>query len=97
MQYNQVPRILNPVVLALDALPQLYKDAHVKVHIDSIYGDIETARSPSQILLPPDVCQETSTDGCLTRRLRAIGEQPLILRDRVCDVLVPFVPCPSTL
>ena len=44
LQYNQVPRILNPVVLAMDALPHLYKDPHVKVHIDSLFGDVETAR-----------------------------------------------------
>lgn len=44
VQYNQVPRILNPVVLAVDALPELYKDPHVRKHVDSIYGDVETAR-----------------------------------------------------
>ena len=52
LQYNQVPRILNPVVLAMDALPHLYKDVHVKKHIDSIYGDVETARrEPLPLLL----------------------------------------------
>lgn len=44
LQYNQVPRILNPVVMAVDALPGLYKDPHVRKYIDSLYGDIETAR-----------------------------------------------------
>lgn len=44
VQYNQVPRILTPVVLVLDKLPSLSKDKHVLAYVESICGDIETAR-----------------------------------------------------
>lgn len=50
VQYNQVPRILNPVVHTLDTLPHLYKDRHARVHIDSIYGDLEVARLATMLM-----------------------------------------------
>ena len=32
------------MVHTLDSLPELYKDQHAKVHIDSIYGSLDNAR-----------------------------------------------------
>ena len=58
LQYNQVPRILNPVVHTLDSLPELYKDQHAKVHIDSIYGSLDNARYVASARgLTADRCQ----------------------------------------
>ena len=40
----QVPRILNPVVLVVDGLPDLCKDAQVKAYVDSAFGSVEQCR-----------------------------------------------------
>ena len=44
LQYNQVPRILTPVVLVLDKLPSLNDDKVTRVFVESVWGDMETAR-----------------------------------------------------
>jgi hypothetical protein len=42
-KYTQVPRILNPLVLALDELPKIAeKDSAVKTYVSSLYGDVDT-------------------------------------------------------
>lgn len=40
----QVPRILNPVVLVVDALPDLCKDTQVRAYVDSAFGSEEQCR-----------------------------------------------------
>ena len=40
----QVPRILNPVVLVVDGLPNLCKDKQVKAYVDSAFGSVEQCR-----------------------------------------------------
>ena len=40
----QVPRILNPVVLVVDALPDLCKDTQVRAYVDSAFGSVEQCR-----------------------------------------------------
>ena len=41
----QVPRILNPVVLVLEALPKLCKDGRIDHLVRSSWGDIDQCRS----------------------------------------------------
>lgn len=44
-KYTQVPRILNPLVLALDELPKIAeRDSAVKTYVDSLYGDVQNCR-----------------------------------------------------
>lgn len=43
-KYTQVPRILNPVVLVVDALPDLCKDTQVRAYVDSAFGSVEQCR-----------------------------------------------------
>lgn len=40
----QVPRILNPVVLVLDALPKHCKDPKLAAYVHSMYGSVEGCR-----------------------------------------------------
>ena len=40
----QVPRILNPVVLVLEALPQLCRDENLGAYIHKVFGSIEQCR-----------------------------------------------------
>ncbi len=40
----QVPRILNPVVLVLDALPKHCKDPKLANYVNSMYGSVEGCR-----------------------------------------------------
>lgn len=40
----QVPRILNPVVLVVDSLPDLCKDQQVKGYVESLFGSVEQCR-----------------------------------------------------
>lgn len=40
----QVPRILNPVVLVLDALPKHCKDAKLASYVNSVFGSVEGCR-----------------------------------------------------
>lgn len=41
-KYTQVPRILNPLVLALDELPKIaQKDSGVLTYIENIYGSVD--------------------------------------------------------
>ena len=40
----QVPRILNPVVLVVDGLPELCKDQQVKGYVESMFGSVEQCR-----------------------------------------------------
>ncbi len=40
----QVPRILNPVVLVVDALPDLCKDMQVRAYVESSFGSVEQCR-----------------------------------------------------
>lgn len=40
----QVPRILNPVVLVVDGLPDLCKGKQVKAYVDSAFGSVEQCR-----------------------------------------------------
>ena len=40
----QVPRILNPVVLVVDSLPDLCKDAQVNGYVESMFGSVEQCR-----------------------------------------------------
>jgi hypothetical protein len=39
-----VPRILNPVVLVVDSLPKLCKDAQLEAYIKSLYGSVQACR-----------------------------------------------------
>eukprot|EP00884_Botryococcus_braunii_P004593 jgi/Botrbrau1/14134/Bobra.182_3s0075.1 len=43
-KYTQVPRILNPVVLVLDALPKLCKDDKLHNYVISVFGSVEACR-----------------------------------------------------
>ncbi|BDA42942.1 UPF0652 protein [Coccomyxa sp. Obi] len=43
-KYTQVPRILNPVVLVLDSLPQHCKDPHLRDYVTSVFGSLEGCR-----------------------------------------------------
>ena len=40
----QVPRILNPVVLVLDALPKHCKDPKLASYVNSVFGSVEGCR-----------------------------------------------------
>ncbi|CAD7701392.1 unnamed protein product [Ostreobium quekettii] len=40
-KYTQVPRILNPVVLALEEMPKLYRTPHLRQYIDNAFGSLE--------------------------------------------------------
>ena len=42
-----MPRILNPVVLVVDGLPDLCKDQQVKAYVDSTFGSVEQCRQVS--------------------------------------------------
>ncbi len=39
-----MPRILNPVVLVVDGLPDLCKDAQVRAYVESAFGSVEQCR-----------------------------------------------------
>lgn len=41
---GQVPRILNPVVLVVDALPELCREPKLNAYVCSLYGSAEGAR-----------------------------------------------------
>lgn len=43
-KYSQVPRILAPVVLVVDSLPQLAKNAKLAVYIESQWGCVDSCR-----------------------------------------------------
>eukprot|EP00195_Chlamydomonas_chlamydogama_P017300 CAMPEP_0202908130 /NCGR_PEP_ID=MMETSP1392-20130828/44986_1 /ASSEMBLY_ACC=CAM_ASM_000868 /TAXON_ID=225041 /ORGANISM="Chlamydomonas chlamydogama, Strain SAG 11-48b" /LENGTH=653 /DNA_ID=CAMNT_0049597303 /DNA_START=132 /DNA_END=2093 /DNA_ORIENTATION=+ len=43
-KYTQVPRILNPVVLVLDALPKICRDPNIAQYIDNTFGGLEQCR-----------------------------------------------------
>eukprot|EP00798_Chlamydomonas_sp_ICE-L_P010312 gene10312-8243_t len=43
-KYTQVPRILNPTVLVLEELPNLYKDVNLAKYIDDTFGGVEQCR-----------------------------------------------------
>ncbi|KAK9821755.1 hypothetical protein WJX81_004208 [Elliptochloris bilobata] len=43
-KYTQVPRILNPVVLVVDALPELCCEPKLNAYVCSLYGSAEGAR-----------------------------------------------------
>lgn len=45
----QVPRILNPVVLVVDSLPDLCKDQQVKGYVESLFGSVEQCRQVGAI------------------------------------------------
>lgn len=40
-KYNQVPRILNPIVLTIKAIPRLCEKKDIKFYIDSVFGGPE--------------------------------------------------------
>ena len=40
----QVPRILNPVVLVLQTLPQLCRDDNLSAYVHKVFGSIEGCR-----------------------------------------------------
>jgi hypothetical protein len=40
----QVPRILNPVVLVLDSLPKLCRDAQLHAYVTSVFSSVEGCR-----------------------------------------------------
>jgi len=46
-----VPRILNPVVLVLDALPGLCADVKLAAYIKSVWGGVEECRCGRQLSL----------------------------------------------
>jgi len=65
---RQVPRILNPVVLVLDALPGLCADVKLAAYIKSVWGGVEECRCGRQPTLrcrafvkrpERDVCKNT--------------------------------------
>ncbi len=75
----QVPRILNPVVLVLDSLPQHCKDPHLRDYVHSVFGSVEGCRCAA---LPALCCgiirnaffdhlpaQLSSAPGCALQRL----------------------------
>ena len=43
-KYQQVPRILNPVVLVVDALPGLCRDPKLAAYVNSVWGGVEECR-----------------------------------------------------
>lgn len=43
-KYTQVPRILNPVVAVMDALPRLGRDPQIKAYMEAAFGGAEAAR-----------------------------------------------------
>ncbi len=47
----QVPRILNPVVLVVDGLPDLCKDQQVKAYVESSFGSVENCRQALALCL----------------------------------------------
>ena len=42
--WGQVPRILNPVALVLDALPALCRDAQLASYVQAVFGSVEGCR-----------------------------------------------------
>lgn len=51
-QTPQVPRILNPVVLVLDELPQLAKDPAIRAYIDGAFGESPVLHCNIQLSSP---------------------------------------------
>lgn len=43
-KYTQVPRILNPVVLVLEAIPKLCQDEHLSAYVHKVFGGVEECR-----------------------------------------------------
>jgi len=43
-KYNQVPRILTPIVICLKRLEELAPDSELKAYVDDVYGGIEAAQ-----------------------------------------------------
>ena len=43
-KYNQVSRILNPVVITVDRLSELYAKPDLKLFVDQIFGSLENLR-----------------------------------------------------
>ena len=72
---RQVPRILNPVVLVLDALPGLCADAKLAAYIKSMWGGVEECRCQH--------CCKHVTPHCTTRWLRMIRR----LQTKSCVVM----------
>jgi len=48
----QVPRILNPVALVVDALPDLCREPKLNAYVCSLYGSAEGARCAPRALAP---------------------------------------------
>src|SRR5262245_20660622 len=44
LQYNQVARILNPIVITLRALDRLYEDDHIQSYIKYGWGSVDGCR-----------------------------------------------------
>lgn len=43
-KYNQVSRILNPLVLTIKSIPRLCEKKDIKFYIDSVFGGAEKLR-----------------------------------------------------
>ena len=43
-KYNQVPRILNPMVLAIEGIDRIAKDPFIFKYIEDAFGGIDTLK-----------------------------------------------------
>jgi hypothetical protein len=48
-KYNQVPRILNPMVLAIEGIDRIAKDPFIYKYIDEAFGGIDTLKKSASI------------------------------------------------
>jgi hypothetical protein len=49
-KYNQVPRILNPMVLAIEGIDRIAKDPFIYKYIEDAFGGIDTLKKSTRCL-----------------------------------------------
>lgn len=74
-KYNQVPRILNPMVLAIEGIDRIAKDPFIYKYIDDAFGGIDTLKKStilSRLVDKKQLFWQISLNMPLTDRVRIV-------------------------